>query len=69
MVVKTIFKRLSLIVWVKVVLNRTVVVDSESLSTTTVLFRTTFTQTIKLNLLKIVLTTKGACNGENNSFY
>ena len=67
--------RLSLIVRVNVVLNRTVVVDSDwrfdnlcgslwlwrwlphrlskrqSVSTTTVLFRTTFTRTIKLNLL------------------
>ena len=48
--------RLSLIVRVNVVLNRTVVVDyrlskRQSLSTTTVLFRTTFTRTIKLNLL------------------
>ena len=36
-----------------VVLNRTVVVDGEyeSLSTTTVLFRTAFTRKIKLNLL------------------
>ena len=40
-----------MIVQVSVVLNRTVVVDCESLSTTTVLFRTTFTRTIKLNLL------------------
>ena len=49
--------RLSLIVRMNVVLNRTVVVDSDcqqhcnSLSTTTGLFRTTFTRTIKLNLL------------------
>ena len=55
--------RLSLIVRVNVVLNRTIVVDSDfvsgeqiaeaetkSLSTTTVLFRTTFTRKIKLNL-------------------
>ena len=71
--------RLSLIVRVNVVLNRTVVVDSDwrfdnlcgslwlwrwlphrlskrqSVSTTTVLFRTTFTRTIKLNLLKWLL--------------
>ena len=61
--------RLSLIVRVNVVLNRTVVVDSNhlqtlkmitaqvvetsALSTTTVLFRTTFTRTIKLNLLLV----------------
>ena len=58
--------RLSLIVRVNVVLNRSVVVDSDwrfdnlygshlqgqsELSTTTVPFRTTFTRTIKLNLL------------------
>ena len=81
------FKRLSLIVRVNLVLNRTVVVDSDwrfdnlcgshlqshlqsfllwrwvphrlskrqSLSTTTVLFRTSFTRTIKLNLLKWLL--------------
>ena len=80
------FKRLSLIVRVNLVLNRTVVVDSDwrfdnlcgshlqshlqsfwlwrwvphrlskrqSLSTTTVLFRTTFTRTIKLNLLSLL---------------
>ena len=52
---RTIFKsRSSLIVHENVILNRTVVVDSDSqqwLSTTTVLFRTTFTGTIKLNLL------------------
>ena len=52
---RTIFKsRSSLIVRENVILNRTVVVDSDSqqsLSTTTVLFRTTFTETIKLNLL------------------
>ena len=46
--------RLCLIVWVNVVLNRTVKFSSrQSLSTTTVLFRTTFTQTIKCNLLLI----------------
>ena len=51
-------RRLSLIARVNVVLNRIVVVDSDcvnnivkSLSTTTGLFRTTFTWTIKLNLL------------------
>ena len=87
------FKRLSLIVRVNVVLNRTAVVDSDwhfdnlcgshlqsqselyhlswwyctlviemhrlskrqSLSTTTVLFRTTFTRTIKLNLFLTML--------------
>ena len=46
-----------MIVQVNVVLNRPVVVDSDltmlftqSLSTTTILFRTTFTRAIKLNL-------------------
>ena len=71
--------RLSLIIRVNVVLNRTVVVDSDwhfdnlcgshlqsqkrqSPSTKTVLFRTTFTRTIKLNLLLSTLVIESCYN-------
>ena len=59
--------RLSLIVRVNVVLNSTVVVDSDSQSRTTVLFRTTLTWTIKLNLLLLLIGWKAICTMTSNS--